>query len=262
MSAVTQCPKCGTRFRASQTQLEAHHGTVRCGQCQETFDAMQNLFDEEASPQLSLPINLTDSGLTSLETKLDDYEIAAASSRTASPLTLTGKFSAQKAAEVSARKSPGWVWGMGALLLTTLLLAQAAYFFRIELAARLPGLKPALTSYCLLLKCSIPLPNKADLMSIESSDLEADTANTHVIILNAILRNRAPYPQAYPSLELTLTDITDKALARRIFRPVEYLESGVDEKQGILPSREISIKLTLDTTDLQPTGYQLLLFYL
>ena len=154
-----------------------------------------------------------------------------------------------------------WPWVTGAVLLLILLLAQAGYFFRDELAARLPGLKPVLTSYCKLLKCSILLPQKADLLSIESSDLEADPAHASVIDLNANLRNRAPYTQAYPHIELTLTDLADAALARRIFLPSQYLKPGEEEKQGLAASREISIKLHLDTTDLKPTGYRLFLFY-
>lgn len=138
---------------------------------------------------------------------------------------------------------------------------QAAYFFRVELAANLPGLKPALTAYCELLQCTVPLPQKADLVSIESSDLEADPAQLNVIILNALLHNRAPYAQAYPNLELTLTDTQDKVLARRTFRPAEYLKQGEDEKQGLAANRELSVKLNLDTTDLKPSGYRLFLFY-
>jgi hypothetical protein len=154
-----------------------------------------------------------------------------------------------------------WPWMVGNLLLLIVLLAQAVYFFRIELAARQPGLKNALISYCRLLQCTVPLPQKADLMSIESSDLEADPAQPSVIVLSALLRNHAPYAQAYPDLELTLTDAQDKAMARRTFRSAEYLKSDEDEKQGLAASRELSVKLNLDTSDLKPSGYRLFLFY-
>ncbi len=154
-----------------------------------------------------------------------------------------------------------WSWVTGAVLVLILLLAQAAYFFRDELAVRLPGLKPVLTSYCKLLKCSILLPQKVDLLSIESSGLEADPIHANVIDLNVNLLNRAPYMQAYPHIELTLTDAADEALARRIFLPAQYLKSGEEEKLGLAASRELSIKLHLDTTDLAPAGYRLFLFY-
>lgn len=154
-----------------------------------------------------------------------------------------------------------WPWVIAAFLLLLALLAQAAYFFRVELAARLPNLKPALTGYCQLLGCDIPLPRKADLMSIESSDLEADPDHENQITLNALLRNRAPYAQAFPNLELTLSDTNDQPLARRVFKPKDYLPPQENEPSGLRPNHELVVKLYLDTADLKPTGYRLVLYY-
>ncbi len=164
--------------------------------------------------------------------------------------------------EISAApKKLLWPWVAGSALLTFVLLAQAAYFFRVELAARLPGLKPALVAYCQALDCEVPLPRNTELMGIESSDLEADPAHENLITLHALLRNRASYAQAFPNLELTLNDIDDKALARRVFRPADYLPPAEKEQVGLLPNHELVVKLRLDVGDLKPTGYRLVLFY-
>ena len=281
MSTSTQCPQCNTRFKVSQEQLDAHQGMVRCGRCQAVFNAMQYLDDGQPSPQLDLPIVLEEIRQTRAEAatgpapathedvNLNPLTPAHAGkpdkAEPAEPATL-----AQRIAFISGPGAPlpklvkqrsRWPWFLGSLLLLTVLLAQAAYFFRTELAANLPGIKPALIAYCNLFKCSVSLPQKADLMSIESSELEAYPAQANVITLNAILRNRAPYAQAYPNFELTLTDAQDKALARRTFQPAEYLKPGEDEKQGLAASREHSVKLNLDTTDIKPSGYRLFLFY-
>lgn len=158
----------------------------------------------------------------------------------------------------AARK---WPWALAALLCLLLLVGQAAYFFRVDLAARLPGLKPGLVASCQLLRCSVPLPQKSELMSIESSGLEADPALENQITLNALLRNRATFSQAFPHLELTLNDTQDKPLARLIFKPADYLPPLESEKFGLLPNHELGIKLHLDVADLKPTGYRLVLFY-
>ena len=55
--------------------------------------------------------------------------------------------------------------------------------------------------------------------------------------------------------------LLNQVVARRVFQPAEYLKPGEDEKQGLSATREISIKLHLDTTDLKPTGYRIFLFY-
>jgi hypothetical protein len=112
-----------------------------------------------------------------------------------------------------------------------------------------------------LLKCNIPLPEKVEMMSIESSDLEADAMQPSVVNLTALLHNRAEFALAYPKLELSLTDIQDRVVARRVFIPSEYLKAGEDPKRGLSSNREISIQLHLDTFDLKPSGYKLFLFY-
>jgi predicted Zn finger-like uncharacterized protein len=301
MSATTQCPTCNTRFKVTQEQLDAHQGLVRCGCCQAVFNATEYLQGGQPSPQLDLPIApeapLEPAVETSIEIPVETAaEPAPATNEEldfsptepaypepqdtdrqdtepqaiiepAEPITLAQKitFADSPAAPspdlTKKKKKYTWPWIVGSLLLSILLLAQATYFFRVELAAYQPGLKSALISYCRLLQCTVPLPQKADLMSIESSELEADPVQSSVITLNALLRNHAPYMQAYPDLELTLTDAQDKPLARRNFRPAEYLKSGEDEKQGLAANRELSVKLNLDTTDLKPSGYRLLLFY-
>src|SRR4051812_46333959 len=36
---ITRCPSCSTAFRASESQLSARSGQVRCGRCEAVFDA-------------------------------------------------------------------------------------------------------------------------------------------------------------------------------------------------------------------------------
>jgi hypothetical protein len=144
--------------------------------------------------------------------------------------------------------------------LLLLLLAQAAYFFRVDLAAQRPELKPALVEFCRLLDCSIPLPQKIDLVSIESSSLEAYPTHENRIVLNVLLRNRAAFAQAFPHLELTINDNQDQPLSRRVFRPADYLPPE-SESTGLQAHLELSTKLLLDTGDLKPSGYRLVLFY-
>lgn len=190
----------------------------------------------------------------------------ASSDEPAKPLViqapqLAGLDAEDEAAEEPPRKSRRWPWVAASSLLALLMLLQAMYFFRIELAARLPGLKPVLVGYCNMLGCTVPLPQNADLMSIESSELQADPQHANQITLLALLRNRAAHAQAFPVLELSLNDTEDKVLARRLFKPAEYLPATETEAAGLRPNREVNIRLKLDTSDLRPTGYRLALFY-
>jgi predicted Zn finger-like uncharacterized protein len=47
MSLATRCPACSTTFRVVQDQLKVSEGWVRCGRCDEAFNALEGLFDLE-----------------------------------------------------------------------------------------------------------------------------------------------------------------------------------------------------------------------
>jgi predicted Zn finger-like uncharacterized protein len=260
MTEITQCPECRTRFKVTDAQLDAHDGLVRCGHCHDVFNAREHLHDDEPSPQLSLPIDI--------ETPANEPDIAPipeVREPGEEPTTLAQQVQfveelTDEVPELPPRK-PNWAGVFIALLLTLALLAQASYHFRVELGARLPGLKPLLTQYCALLACTVALPQKAELIVIESSELESDPDHSNIVTLHVLLHNRAPYAQAYPSLELTLTDLQDQTVARRVFRPADYLTRGADLSRGAAANRDLEIRLRLDTTDLKPSGYRLFLFY-
>jgi predicted Zn finger-like uncharacterized protein len=292
MDGTTLCPHCNTRFRIDKAQMAAHHGQVRCGHCLQTFDAQSSFVPDLPDPQLKLPIagdhtapaeQPPGAASASPQPEQDSHKVspdavatthkishtmhvAADATRPAmvhpgnAPTAYTGPDSGNFAATRAPNRL--WLWAIATLLALLILLGQAAYVFRTELAAHLPAVKPVLLSYCRLLKCSVPLPQDADLMSIESSNLEVeDLAHDNRIALNALLRNRASYAQAYPYLELTLNDSMDQPLARRIFHPADYLPKNASAQLGLLPNHELTLKLHLDTRDLEPVGYRLVLFY-
>jgi predicted Zn finger-like uncharacterized protein len=250
MQGTTVCPHCDTRFKISKEQLQAHHGMVRCGHCMLIFDTQPNFTPDQLDLQLELPV---------LDNPIEPYSSKTSPSQ---PMTLAEQVAIVRDNDSRfPSKQRTWPWSIAALLLLLALLAQATYFFRVDLAAHLPGLKPVLSSYCRILKCSIPLPQHPDLIGIESSELEADPTSENQINLNALLRNRATYSQAFPNLELTLNDIQDKPLARRIFLPADYLPPSESETLGLPPNHEVIIKLRLNTTGIKPSGYRLMLQY-
>jgi hypothetical protein len=146
-------------------------------------------------------------------------------------------------------------------VLVVALAMQGIYFARGRLAAWSPGLRPWLEAACRAVGCEVPLPRLAERLSIETSDLQAlDPARPNRVVLVATIRNRAPVAQAYPMLELTLTDAREQVAARRVFTPDEYLD-GTDAAAGLPANAELDIRLRLDTTTLRAAGYRLYLFH-
>jgi predicted Zn finger-like uncharacterized protein len=58
MSLATRCSSCGTVFRVVQDQLKISEGWVRCGRCNEVFNALEGLFDLGRD----LPVEWNESG--------------------------------------------------------------------------------------------------------------------------------------------------------------------------------------------------------
>jgi predicted Zn finger-like uncharacterized protein len=263
---ITKCPACGTLFRVTPEQLQARGGTVRCGRCMTVFDATKALAalgeptQEPAAGTggaAALVLEPVESApaprpLTAraAEAAYDDKDFGPAPRQ----LTLDEEYSPE---ELIARRGSRW-WAVGAVLLVFMLAAQAAYIYRADLATQYPGLKPHLVQLCQVLRCRVLPPQRPKQIAIEASDLQVDDpARPGIIQLTATLRNHAGYDLAYPAVDLVLTNTKEHTLARRIFLPHEYLDRGKDVAAGIPASAEVTIRLALDTGDLNPAGFRL-----
>jgi len=252
VSLVTRCPVCGTAFRVQREQLAKRGGRVRCGKCATVFDGVAALVEEggeklvlEPQPQL---------GLFDPSRRGPPQEQGGEEEVTLPPFM----------AEEEPQRRRTWLWAIGILLALTALLAQALYRYSAELAVQVPGVRPQLEAACQLLRCQIVLPRRVELMSIEASDLQADPRREGIIVLNAVLRNRARFAQDYPALELTLTDEGDRPLLRRVLAPRDYLDPARAPlllSEGIAPGGEASLRVFLDSSRARATGYRLYLFY-
>lgn len=262
---VTQCPSCGTRFRVSQEQLVARQGQVRCGLCMTVFDGRQPLVNvPEAAPSGARPPEAP-----AFRLEPDDPAAVAPGPAPAIDAGLQERDLGPPPGQLSfddqilleeerERNATARWWAIGAMLLLFVLGGHAAYVYRNELAARIPGLKPYLMRLCEPLRCAVMPPQRPQLIAIEASDLQfMDKARPSLIQLTATLRNHAAYDVGYPALDLVLTNNLEHTLARRIFLPAEYLGSGSDPANGISANAEITVQLDLDTGTLKPAGYRL-----
>ncbi len=153
----------------------------------------------------------------------------------------------------------GWLWALLIILLLLALAAQLVYSMRDRLAASYPEIRPFLEAVCDDLGCTVSLPRDTRQVVILGSDLQ--TENEGNLVLEVTLANRASYPMAWPVLELTLTDVEDQPLARRMFAPSEYLANSALEAAGIQGRTEMPIKLQLQGKGVRAAGYRLRMFY-
>jgi len=165
------------------------------------------------------------------------------------------------AAADPARRTRRWPWLLGALFLLLVLIAQAAFQYRSALIVLFPEAKPYATRLCAALGCDLPLPQRIELISIEASDLQADTTNPNIMVLSATLKNRAIFDQQLPLLELTLTNAQDQPIVRRVLTPQDYIGNTASAQSGFGTNTEMVIKVFIEGSQVKATGYRLYLFY-
>lgn len=389
---LARCPHCETTFRAAPEALKLRAGKVRCGKCQQVFNALDHLVHElppasaalpasgfaltpPASPPLStrpianqsprpesppdgLPVSDDSSVIAQPEeiapaarethetfaalptaaaeqilpaakpiaepttestTKQPDeataqdaseVDVVAYSGDLAAPAARTSPppndappadplFEAQAAGLMAARDTrdvPGYSkWAEGTLsapaapfdephktgwlavvlivILALMMLTQATYQWRTEIAKRWPDARPWLEEACHSANCTVPYARDAGQINLEASELQIDPTRGDMLVLNMTLKNRAPFAQEFPSVELTLTDARDNVVVRRILGPNEWLPTHLDataSPAGTNPvstpaafpgNKEIAARLWIDAKDTGAVGYRLFVLY-
>lgn len=282
MSLITRCTHCGTSFKLTHAQLNARAGQVRCGRCSKVFDAYARLISTDGAtlPARPLPPEPPAAEPLAEAAPAPRQEAAAppvpAPPSNNGPATLIDPFEDTRPRqrkkstlryEQTVRPEPvtrprrsAILLGLAALLLLGLLGSQMLFHWRDAIVAFYPQTRNAMETFCQLAGCQIGFFKQPDKLSIETSSLEADPKDSSVVILRATLRNRAPFPQGFPALELTLTDIKDEPVARRVFMPEEYKGTHI-KGQGIEANAEVHVQVRMQLVGLKAQGYRLYLFY-
>lgn len=270
---LTRCPGCSTAFRVTPEQLKARAGKVRCGHCSAVFNALEMLEDAPPAVEAVEAASPPPGAAPPASVETPQPELFVENSPPATIESAPGEEAANNEsvdillegigsnAETPPSRGRLLAWSLAVLVVLGIFVVQAAYVFRAELAQAEPDLRPLLLDMCSVLDCDIPLPRKPDLVGIEASDLHPDPQQKPLLVLAATLKNRAPFAQDYPHLELTLTDVRDQPVLRKVLSPVEYLAQGTNAREGFAANGDLTVSLWLDTGEVVASGYRLYLFY-
>lgn len=267
MSFATRCPNCNALFRVSEEQLRSHDGLVRCGDCRHVFDArsrLEALADDHPDTPAPPPRDASIDREPRLPPSTDAPVAMPRDIATDIPADRTGEPDFPEPEQpdflrADKRRTGGAVratLATACTLLALTLLAQLAIQFRADLLANLPSLRPALDALCAPLACRATLPMRPDLLAIVSSDLQA-IPNTSAMEFDAVIRNRAPFAMALPSIELTLTNAQDHAIARKVFSPSDYgpTSNSLVPPDNLPPGADRSIRILFVPPGPGATGF-------
>ena len=338
MNLITRCPACATMFKVVPDQLRVSDGWVRCGRCDEVFDAnahFQSLDTEhvlKVAPIASLQTADDDgydwaevlngpSGLTfpdpqpavapdsadpeplpSDEGWVDPF-LHKSPAELSEPLAAPGAGPApQDALLPTPQPGPARVqvqiprfeqadstladdenqqamsfmrpvpnpgaWqrrtarAMGAglsLLLSATLVAQWMVHERDRLAIAAPATRPVLVALCGVLNCTLAPPRQIDALVIDGASFVK--VADHVFKLGFNLRNTGALEVAIPAVELTLTDLQDQPVVRRVLQPSEIAARKISLAVGEEHSALLPIVVADNGHAEGVVGYRLLAFY-
>jgi len=234
---ITHCPQCETAFKVSPQQLELAKGWVRCGRCAHVFEAHLHLTPEpEVLPRLVPTADAPALFRAAMEAASVDQAMQTPMPHATVPSSLW------------------WSWTIGAGVLTLLLVWQCLVYQRNWLAAQEPAFGPFIAAVC---GCDVTWPREPDAVLIESSSFTENPEGGYIVQLR--LKNTQHHPVAMPALELSLTDLQDQVLVRRVFSADDL--SAKDHVQAL---RDVRATLHFDLDDkVSPrvTGFRALIFY-
>ncbi|RKZ72881.1 MAG: hypothetical protein DRR19_31555, partial [Candidatus Parabeggiatoa sp. nov. 1] len=129
------------------------------------------------------------------------------------------------------------------ILLAAILTVQGMWIFQRDHVLQHPQIRPWLEQFCYTFLCALP-PTR----DLKSFEMQANIAEVHpdmddVIQFEATFINNAIFPQPYPELQLTFEDFNKNPLARRRFKPAEYLGRPVGKNQQMRAKASVHIKL-------------------
>lgn len=150
------------------------------------------------------------------------------------------------------------------LLLMAALVLQVAVQQRDQIAALQPDLKPLLGALCEQLHCNVGALRRIEAVVIDSSTFNKMDADSYRLSFS--LKNTGTMPVAMPSLEVTLTDMQDQAVVRRVLTPAQFgasvpmLTAGADFA-GFVVMQVLPSDASAAATALRVSGYRMLAFY-
>ena len=153
------------------------------------------------------------------------------------------------------------------LLLAAGLVLQVAIQQRDQIAALQPALKPFLDAVCDQMHCYVGPLRRIETVVIDSSTFNKMDADSYRLSFS--LKNTGTTPVAMPHLEVTLTDMQDQAVVRRVLSPAQFGASSAMLVAGSDFAGFVVMQvLAADTSaaaaaavPLRVAGYRMLAFY-
>ena len=185
----TQCPICRSVFRVHKEQLKQAEGLVRCGQCESIFNGYDHLLKNRDKV-------------------------------THTPEMLKRMLLGRK--ESSPTATLGWSL---AITLTALTFMLQLGYLRREWLVTQPYIGHYVETICNQDSwCAMPPKRDLNRLQLVSRNVYSHPNIDHALMINAVITNTAPFPQPFPVLLVSMSNVRGQIVAQRYFNSSEYLQ--------------------------------------
>ncbi len=144
------------------------------------------------------------------------------------------------------RPRPVLLWSLLILLLLVTGVGQLLWFERERLMDYPQGHR-LLAVACEIAGCRLPVIRAPERIRVISRSVTLHPSRQHALQLQLAFSNRAPADQPYPQILLSLFSDNEELVARRTFRPGEYL--GLEQPPGGLLKSGQTVQVEIDLVD-------------
>lgn len=148
------------------------------------------------------------------------------------------------------KKQPIALWLVGSVVLVITMFSQTAWLMRDN-----PVIYNQIVAACKVMGCQPPELRNPKSISIADRLFTAIKNEPGTFQLQLNIRNHAPYPQPFPTIELSLLDSNGEVKARNKFSVEQYLAEN--EERIMQPSRDTNIEFMVHTPSRDTTGFML-----
>ncbi len=223
----TQCNHCKAIFHIDMKEVTSSKGLLRCGECLNTFNAVESLSTAIPEKFQNANAQYSDKEKAYINS-MDDWQSAKTQSNQ------------QKLNRASTLKEPSTLSSKRIdNTKTTNLFLVSLFLLTFLLAAQVLYHNPTLYSN----NVPIRLPEQVEMLNY---NVFTHPNESGVLLISGSLQNMAKHAQPYPSLEVSLTDAQSNLVAFSRFYPKEYLSSNTLTNTSLLPTETpISIRLKI-----------------
>ena len=135
-----------------------------------------------------------------------------------------------------------WRW-VGLVAAAALLLVAQLLYFQVDRWSSVAAVRPVYSGLCLVLGCSVPIYRDDKAMRSENVVVRPHPERSDVLLVDAQVINKAPYPQAFPQLQIDLLDRSGQIISSRVFAADDYRTGELATMPDVPPNRPLQISV-------------------